>query len=245
MERLTSSQLEEIKQFDCPTVCNAIECFGVRPRNDGFALPGMTPRTLVDERLLGYAATAKISALHPPKADAAIKLIEYYTLVRETAKPTVAVIQDIDPQPVGSFWGEVQATVHQALGAVGTLTHGGVRDLDEAGKNGFHFFSTRVLISHGFVQVVEQGCGVEINGLRVRPGELVFADKHGVVLIPDEVAPRLAEACREVAAAELPMLTPCREAIKNGVPPSIDEIKQWREGMAKARNIAAEKFKIK
>jgi regulator of RNase E activity RraA len=245
MEHLTPSQLEGIKQFDCPTVCNAIECFGVRPRTTGFALAGMTPRTLVDKRLIGYAATAKVSGLHPPKVDASAKLIEYYTLVRKTAKPTVAVIQDIDPQPIGSFWGEVQATVHQALGAVGTFTHGGVRDLDEAEKNGFHFFSTHVLVSHGFIHVVEQDCGVEINGLRVVSGELVFADKHGMVLIPNEVAPRLADACREVAAAELPMLTPCREAIENGVLPSIDEIKQWREDMVKARNIAAAKFKMK
>lgn len=242
MERLSIEQLEEIKQFDCPTVCNAIECFGLRPRTSGFARTGFSPRTLVNNRMIGYAATAKVSALHPPEPYAGAKILDYYESVRAMSKPTVAVIQDIDPQPIGSFWGEVQATIHQSLGAVGTLTHGGVRDLDEAEKNGFHFFSTEVLVSHGYIHMVESNCGVEICGLRIMPGDLVYADKHGVVMIPREAAPRLADACRAVAEAEMPILGPCREAIENGEMPSIENIKTWREGMAAARNAAVKEF---
>ncbi len=245
MEQLTQQQLEEIKQFDGPTICNALECFDVMSRSDGFALPGIKPRTLVSERMLGYAATAKIRALHPADAGAGARLMDYYAQVREMAKPTIAVIQDIDPQPVGSFWGEVQATVHKSLGAIGTITDGGVRDNDEVETLGFHFFSTEVLISHAYIHVVEQGCGVEVRGLRILPGDLVFADKYGVCKIPHEIAPRLAEACRLVAEAEMPMLTPCREALAKNTLPTMDELKAWREGMNKARAQVNAKLKAK
>ncbi len=116
--------------------------------------------------------------------------------------------------------------------------------MDEAEKNGFHFFSTVVLVSHAYIHVVEHNCGVEINGLRILPGDLVYADKHGVVKIPHQVAPRLAQACRAVADAELPMLEPCRAALAKGELPSIDNIKRWRETMTKARNSASEQFAI-
>lgn len=243
MERLTQKQLDEIKKFDGPTICNALECFEVMSRSDGFAMPGMQPRTLVSERMIGYAATAKVRAQHAPDSGAGARLMDYYAQVREMAKPTIAVIQDIDPQPVGSFWGEVQATVHKSLGAVGTITHGGVRDNDEAEALGFHFFSSEVLISHAYIHVIDQGCSVEIMGLRICPGDLIFADKYGVAKIPHEVAPRLAEACRLVADAELPMLEPCRAAIAKGELPTMENIKAWREGMNKARNSVTAQLK--
>ena len=239
---LTQEQLEEIKQFDAPTVCNALEFFNLGQRTEGFALPRIFPRTLTSKRMIGYAATAKVSATHPGDAGAAARSIDYYAHLRETPKPSVAIIQDIDPQPLGSFWGEVQATTHKALGAVGTLTHGGVRDLDEAEGLGFHFFSTEILVSHAYIHVVDYNCGVEVAGLRINPGDLVFADKHGVVKIPHEAAPRLADACRKAAAAELPMLAPCREAITKGVLPTIEEIKSWRAGMVKARSEGVKQF---
>ena len=244
MESSTLKQLEAIRRFDGPTICNALECFAIRPRSDGFALPGIQPRTNPPGRLIGYAATAKISARHAPDSGAGARLMEYYAQVREMAKPVVAVIQDIDLQPIGSFWGEVQATVHKALGAVGTITRGGVRDIDEASALGFQFFSTEVLVSHAYVHVVEPGCAVEIEGLRISPGDLVFADKYGVLKIPLALAPRLAEACRLVADAELPMLEACREAMAKGSLPGMDDIKSWREAMNKARGAVIEQLGI-
>ena len=237
---LTTEQLAEIKKFDGPTICNALECFGIRLKTAGFALPGMTPRTLVNQRLIGYAATVKVSATQPADSGAGGRLMDYYAHLRETAKPSIAVVQDIDPQPIGSFWGEVQATVQKSLGADGTLTLGGVRDLAEVEGIGFQFFSTELLISHANIHVVECNCGVDILGLRVNPGDLLFADHHGVVNIPHEIAPKLAKTCRGIADAELPMLEPCRAAIKNGTIPTIEELRVWRAAMAKARDSVAD-----
>ena len=66
--------------------------------------------------------------------------------------PRVVVMQDIDAQPIGSFWGEVQGNIHKALGCLGVVTNGGVRDMNEARALGFHFFANTVLVSHAYVR---------------------------------------------------------------------------------------------
>lgn len=234
---LTKEQLEELREFDTPTICNAIEGFNIRPRTSGYANPGMLLRTGQKKPMVGYAATAKVGSMYPGEG---AKMMEYYESVREMPDPTIAVIQDIDPIPKGSFWGEVNATTHMALGAIGTLTDGGVRDLEEVSELGFYFFSSSLVVSHGYTHVESYNCPVEICGLIIRPGDLIHADQHGVTVIPPEVAPKLAAACRRAAAAELPMLEPCREAIKKGVKPTMEEIRKWRADMDQKRKELAE-----
>jgi regulator of RNase E activity RraA len=152
--------------------------------------------------MVGYAVTAKIRAKDPPAAGE----IAYGTVWAEflkTAKPWVVVIEDLDaPNPVGSYWGEVNASTYAALGALGAVTNGGVRDLPEVGRTGFHFFSAAVLVSHAYVHVVEVGTPVTVGGLIVQPGDLVLGDQHGVTNVPLEIAAELPDACRAIEAAE-------------------------------------------
>lgn len=232
MEKLSKEQLEELRKYDTPTVCNALESFGVRGRLEGYANPGMVLRVPYQKPMVGYAATARISGIQPGKKE---MMMNYYEHVREMDDPTIAVIQDTDEVKVGSFWGEVNATVHKALGAVGTLTDGGVRDLKEVENLGFYFFSTELVVSHGNAHVDEYGCPVTICGLEVLPGDLLHADYHGITIIPPEIAPHLAEACKKAAAAEMPMLEPCRKAIADGVKPQIADIQCWRAAMDQKR----------
>ena len=229
--------LEELKKFDAPTICNAIEFFGIRPKTSGFMNTGIRKIFNNSVRTVGYACTAKISAMHP----ASKNVVEtYYEQLHASPKPSVAVIQDIDPSPIGSLWGEVQATTHLSLGCTGVVTSGGVRDLDEVEALGFEYYSTCILVSHAYVHVVEAGGTVDVGGLAVKPGELVFADKHGIVVIPDAVAPYLAQACKAAADAEQPVLKNCRNYFGKLVP--MEDLKKWRAEMAKLRNEAAEKF---
>jgi regulator of RNase E activity RraA len=233
MEYLSREQLDELKQFDSPTICNAIECFG-RKNTEGFMKAGMILRTADKTPVVGYAATARVSAAHPDP-DSLKMLMGYYNHVRESPEPCIAVIDDIDEVAIGSFWGEVQATVHRSLACIAALVHGGVRDIEEANKLGFHFFSTEITVAHGYTHVEKYACPVSILGLMIHPGDLLHMDQHGVVLIPPEVAPKLAKACRQIADAELPMLEPCRKAIKEGRKPTIEELTAMREAMNAAR----------
>ena len=236
--KLSPQQIAELQQFDAPTVNNALETFGTKYRIEGFMKPGMSPRTPLAKPMIGYAATAKVSAARPATPEQAELLYKYYGSVREMSEPTIAVIRDIDPEPLGSFWGEVQATTHMSLGAVGTVTQGGVRDLKEVGELGFAFFSTVLLVSHAFVHVEDFDCPVEVCGMTVNPGDLLFCDVHGVVKIPHEVASKLAAACRKIADAELPMLEPCRAAIAAGRKPTVEELRTWRKAMEQKRKEA-------
>ncbi len=234
MQRLTPAQIEELRKFDTPTVCNAMECFGIRLNTEGYMKPGLKLRMKGNPRIVGYAATAKVSA-NFPDAEALKMLMGYYEHVREMGDPTIAVIQDIDPEPIGSFWGEVQATVHTSLGCVATLTQGGVRDIPEVEAMGFQFFSTDVTVCHGYTHIEKFACPVKILGLSVNPGDLLHMDQHGVVKIPHEVAPKLAAVCQGIMNAELPMLDPCRKAIAEGRKPTMQELTAWREAMVAAR----------
>jgi regulator of RNase E activity RraA len=121
------------------------------------------------------------------------------------------VIRDLDDPPgVGAFWGEVQSTIHHALGCVGTVTNGAVRDLDEVRALGFHFFAGSVVVSRAYVHLVEVGTPVDVDGLPVRPGDLLHADRHGVLAIPHDVAGRLDDAVECVNQSEREVLEYCR-----------------------------------
>ena len=118
-------------------------------------------------------------------------------------QPRVVVAQDMDEPPgVGSLWGEVMASIHVSLGCVGYVTNGGVRDLTEVGLLGFAYFAASVLVSHAYVHMVDFGAPVEVGGVTVQPGQLIHADQHGVLLIPHEVAPYLAQVAEAHDALE-------------------------------------------
>jgi regulator of RNase E activity RraA len=185
--------------------------------------------------MIGYACTARISATNPPTPEQAEMMMKYYEKLQRTPRPSIAVIQDMDPAPVGSFWGEVNATVHKALGCVGTVTDGGVRDLNEVGPLGFGFFAKCLLVTHAYVHIEEFDCPVTVGGLTVYPGDLLAADRHGAILIPAGIGKQLAEACKKAADAEMPVLEGCRKAIAKGEEVNLEELKKWRAEMAGLR----------
>ena len=182
---------------------------------------------------VGYACTAKVSAAQPPTDSQKELLYEYYQSILDCRGTPVAVIQDVDEKPIGSFWGEVQANTHKALGCGAVITNGGVRDLDEVRDLGFAYYASTVLVSHGYIHVEQVGVPIHFAGLTVYPGDLIHADKHGVLLIPEEIAGELAEACRLSQRAEEPVLEGCKNV--EGGEVTVDQIKQWRAEMVALR----------
>ena len=87
--------------------------------------------------------------------------------------PRVIVVEDLDDPPgLGSFWGEVNANMHKAMGCVGAVTNGSVRDLDEVEPLGFHFFASHIAVSHAYVHIVEVGTPVQHRRAHSAPGRL-------------------------------------------------------------------------
>lgn len=187
MTKLTPEDLSILTQWDTPTICNALE--EIMPERRGF---GYTTEPLValDPELppiCGYARTATIRAAEPSAdspADAAALRLDYYHYISQGPKPTVVVIQDIDPRPgYGAFWGEVQTHVHKGLGAVGGVTNGSFRDVTDSVR-GFNLLGGEVGPSHAWVHLVDFDCQVTVYGLTATTDDIIHADRHGAVMIP-------------------------------------------------------------
>jgi 4-hydroxy-4-methyl-2-oxoglutarate aldolase len=205
---LSEDLLTALARYDSPTLANAIETFDIQPRDVGFADSRI--RCMFPElgRMVGYAATATIVARGAPGPDwAGVGNTGLYAYVRTIPAPRVVVVKDLDnPKAHGSLWGEVHATIFGALGCVGCVTDGSVRDLDEARAMGFHFFAAGPSVSHAYVRVETVGDPVEIGGLEVAPGDLLHADQHGVLKIPPEIAAQLPAAADRVIETEQALL---------------------------------------
>jgi regulator of RNase E activity RraA len=206
---LTPVQLEQLRHFSSPTIANAIETFQVRPRLEGVTdshfrcfFPGLGP-------VVGYACTAAIVSGQQAPSPRRASRRAYWEYVRSVPGPRISVVQDLSPTPGGAYWGEVNASLHKALDSQGVITNGTVRDLDEVARIGFHFFASGVQVSHGYAHLEDFNLPVQVFGMLVHPGDLIHADQHGAVLIPQEIAHELADAARRVELAEKPMLAAC------------------------------------
>ena len=205
-KRLTQAQLNQLRKFTTPTICNAIEMFRIRRRNEGFMTPEVVCRFPDIGPMIGYAVTATHRAREEAQPSSSVDMNAYYEYILSQSAPRLLVSQDLDDPPVGALFGEVNATIHKALGCVGHITNGGVRDLDECHRIGFQYFSKYVLVSHAYVHLESFGQPIRIGGIMVRPGDLIHADQHGICLSPHTIALELAAACRTMEALERPLI---------------------------------------
>jgi regulator of RNase E activity RraA len=200
-EPLDPRVLEALRRYDSPTLSNAIETFDIRPRDEGFA--SMDVRCLFPDLgvMVGYAATATIRARGQSEQEP--DHAPLWQLVRSLPAPRVVVIQDLDDPPGhGAFWGEVQSSIYKALGCAGTVTDGCVRDLKEVREMGFHFFARGPGVSHAYVRLDSVGEPVHVGSLTIRPGDLIHADQHGVLLVPTQIAAELPAAADRIIERE-------------------------------------------
>ncbi len=155
--------------------------------------------------MVGHAVTAKVAARDKPQTS--LSYFDMFEAMADVPKPWVVVIEDLDwPNPIGSYWGEVNGSIYKGMGCLGLVTNGGVRDLDEVVETGFHFFASCVLVSHAYVHLEEVGTPVSVGGLTVSPGDLLHGDKHGVVSIPHDIAREVAAASADVERRERPII---------------------------------------
>lgn len=240
---LSHSELLELKRWNTPTIFNgweqitkrdrARECFNLEETKD--FMPQMGP-------MVGYAVTVVIepgNAAHPKNNTNAWS--EYRQYIASVAGPKIVVVQDLDkPQVYGSFWGEVNANIHHALGCVGTITDGSIRDVDEMNNAGFKALSKRLSVGHAYSTPVKWNCEVEVFGTKIKPGQLIHADKHGFLTIPQEDEQGLLDASRFMDANECNTLI---AAARNATGKSMDKIlAELNEAMQRFKAAVNEKF---
>lgn len=205
---LTQEEMNALLAWPVPAISNAIELFNIRPRNEGFMLPEIRCRFPQMKPMIGYAVTGIITADSPEGQR--VSPPDWWAEIQKYPEPRVTVLHDIDYPVVGSFWGEVNANIHKALGCVGTITDGSVRDLDEAEETGFQFFSSCVSVSHANVHMIDFSTAVKVGNLIVKPGDLIMGDKHGVISIPLEIARDVPKAAQMIEDWERRVINFCK-----------------------------------
>jgi len=197
----TRADLEALKQFDTPTICNGLEIVAPARRAIGFTVEQMVAADRKLPPIIGLARTGLIRASEPPRGPIPPREA-WYEYVEAKDLPTIAVLQDIDtPCGYGAFWGEVQSNVHKGLGVLGCVTNGSFRDLDMLAP-GFQILGGRIGPSHAYVHMVQFDCQVNIFGMLVGPDDVVHADYHGAVVIPADAVKALPAAIDLISRRE-------------------------------------------
>jgi len=182
---LSESQFAFLRSIDTPTVCNLIEIVAPERRGEGYTavhlhcpFPDLPP-------MVGFAKTVTIRARDKVSGPSYMqKRMDYLDYVAGAPQPNIVVIEDKDePAGYGAFWGEVQTNVHKALGSLGTVTNGSIRDMAQVAE-GFQMLAGSYSPSHAYVHVVDYGIPVKVHGMAVKSGDLIHADCHGAVIVP-------------------------------------------------------------
>lgn len=194
---LSHSDLLQLKRWNTPTIYNGWEQITSRDRTcDGFNLEETTDFMPEMGPMVGYAVTVQIEPTNPIHRENNPHAVqEYREYVASIPGPKIIVVQDLDkPKVIGSYWGEVNANTHRALGCVGTITDGAIRDVDEMKNAGFKALARRRCVGHAYSYPVRWNCSVEVFGQTIKPGQLIHADKHGFIAVTEEEEKHLLEA---------------------------------------------------
>jgi regulator of RNase E activity RraA len=208
------SQLEFLRSIDTPTVCNLVEVVMPERRGDGYTVrhlhcpfPELPP-------IVGFAKTVTFKAkdaLPLGQAGYMQKRLDYLDYVASEPQPSIMVMEDLDGEHAGygAFWGEVQSNVHKALGCLGVVTNGSVRDIPAIAP-GFQMLAGSIVPSHAYVHVVEFGIHVTAQGMAVASGDLIHADRHGAIVVPPDKIDAMKSAFDVLSAREAKIIAAAR-----------------------------------
>ena len=221
--------LGRLAAIDTPTVCNTMDVLDIGQASRGFVARPFVRLDSGAGPVVGFAKTATCRSVEPSSRspDEERRFVEaYFDHVASASRPSICVMQDLDGDRAGfgAMWGEVNSNVHKALGCLGVVTNGGVRDVD-AWADGFHAIAGSIAPSHAHVHHVDFGSDVLVLGMWVRNGDLVHADRHGAVVIPKAAAALIPEVAARQARREAIVLDACKDPAF-----TVDKLKKaWRD----------------
>ncbi|MFN8420005.1 MAG: RraA family protein [Anaerolineae bacterium] len=212
MTTITPAVLARLRAVDTPTICNVIELFEVRPRTAGYMDTRIRACFPDTPPIVGFAATATCRTAIEPRDghDYHQGLAAQVARFAELSGPPIVVFQDLDSPPRAATFGEIMCTTYKAFGAVGLITNGPGRDLDQVHRLGFPVFTDGAIVSHGYIQVMQFHVPIHVGGIPIYPDDLLHADVNGVTTIPNNIAAEVADSCADFLAAEEVLLAAMR-----------------------------------
>jgi 4-hydroxy-4-methyl-2-oxoglutarate aldolase len=209
---LTEEELDALRQFDTCMVANAIESFHVRLCNTGFTDASVQCMFPDAPPMVGYAATARLRSGEPPIVGGTFHdRADFWQSILAVPAPRILVLEDMDDPPGrGAFVGDMHAAILKALGCVGYLTNGAVRELPSVRTMGIQLFSGSLAVSHAYAHIFEIGAVIRVGGMEVRPGDLLHGDRHGVLTVPAEIAVNVPAVADRLRSTEQKIIDFCR-----------------------------------
>ena len=220
-------ELDALRRVDTCMVSNAVETFQVRLRNAGFADARI--RCIFEDLppMVGYAATAGLRTGEPPITGSYHDRADWWNSILQVPAPRIAVLEDLDQPPgVGAFLGDMHAAILRALGCVGYVTNGAVRELPRVKDMGLQLFAGNVTVSHAYAHIFDFGSKVKVGGLEVRPGDLLHGDRHGLLIVPKKIASEIPAVVARLQQAEQRVIDFCRSQEF-----SVDKLRQVLKGL--------------
>jgi 4-hydroxy-4-methyl-2-oxoglutarate aldolase len=211
---LTEGELDALRQFDTCMVANAVETFNVRLHNTGFTNASIHCMFEDAPPMVGYAATARLRSGEPPMVGSTFHdRGNFWNSILEIPSPRILVLEDKDNPPGrGAFVGDMHAAILKALGCIGYLTNGAVRELPAVREMGVQLFAGSVAVSHAYAHIFDIGAAITVGGMEVSPGDLLHGDRHGVLMIPAKIAAAVPAAAAEIQRAEQKVINFCRSS---------------------------------
>jgi regulator of RNase E activity RraA len=214
VNHLEPAAIEELRRLDSCSVANAIETFGVRLRNTGFA--DSTIHCMFEDfpPLVGHAATVRVRTSEPPmEGDCYYYRHDWLDHLSSVPAPRVLVVEDLDSHPgPGSFVGDVRINILRVLGCAGIVTNGAVRNVEAAHALTFQTFARNLSVSHAFVHVFDFGGPVRVGQMHVHPGDLLHGDRHGVQTVPMEIARMIPVVANRMNGEEQEFIEFCKSS---------------------------------
>jgi len=211
---LTEGELDALRRFDTCMIANAVETFNVRLHNTGFTNASIHCMFEDAPPMVGYAATARLRSGQPPMVGSSFRdRGDFWNSILEIPAPRILVLEDKDNPPGrGAIVGDMHSAILKALGCIGYVTNGAVRELPSVRAIGIQLFAGSVAVSHAYAHIFDVGAAITVGGMEVRPGELLHGDRHGVLTIPREIAAKVPTVAAEIQRAEQDVIDFCRSS---------------------------------
>jgi regulator of RNase E activity RraA len=202
---ITISQMRE--RFYSAVVCDALDAAGYPRQSPRVPIRPLTTAGV----LIGRAKTtlwADMAHPDPQPYELELKAVD-------TCQPDDVLIAAAGGSMRSGLWGELLSTAARRSGCVGAIVDGAVRDVAKMTAMGFPIWArgTCLYDSKDRNRVIDLDVPVEIDGVRIAPGDLVVADIDGVVIVPQAVEAEVVQRAWEKVSAE----NIVRDAIAGGM----------------------------
>jgi 4-hydroxy-4-methyl-2-oxoglutarate aldolase len=198
--------IRKLVEFDTPTVANGLEMLGVRDPSAGYTGPDV--RALMPDfgPRVGVAVTARMDTTSPGSDQPPSLFKDWVRLMRDATNdglPVFAVMESVGLRPRFTVTiGDGMGTIMKLAGAVAFLTNGSIRDLDGVREVGLPCWAAGLSPMHGQLRWLDVNSPVVIDGMTVRPGDIIHADVNGALLIPPDVADQVYDKALAVRQRE-------------------------------------------